>query len=128
MKFIMFNYNSLNCFLDNGFDLTDYTPLKGERCHYRRSHRVLLKVEGQEITVDEFSVVPVHPDDGSVTVLTRRHVSGMLNSLSRQTAKVYAEEIAEALGVTVRTVLGWRKYPNTLLSSYSRQEVLSWDN
>lgn len=127
MKFIVFNCNSLNCFLGSGIDLTDYKPLQGERCHYRRSHRIALKIEGQEITVDEFSVVPVHPLDGSITVLTRRHVSGILNSLSKQTAKVYAEEIAEALGVTYKTVMNWRKMPNNLLSSYTRKEVLSWE-
>lgn len=127
MKFIIFNSESIKCFLNSGTDLTAFPVLEGKRAHYSRSHRVELVIEKQTITVDEFSIVPVHPVDGSITVLTRRHVSGMLGSLCKQTAQIYAEEIAKALGVTARTVLGWRKYPNDLLSSYTRKEVLSWE-
>lgn len=127
MKFVVFNVNTIEVFIDSDIDLLDYPVLEGKRKHYSSSHRVELKVQGQTISVDEFSVVPVHPDDGKVTVLTRRHVSGMLNKLCKITAQLYAREVAEALGLSYRTVWGWRKLPNTLLSSYTRKEVKGWD-
>ncbi len=127
MKFIVFNANTIEVLLSSDIDLLEYPVLEGERKHYNLSHRVELKVQGQTISVDEFSIIPVHPDDGKITVLTRRHVSGILNKLCKTTAQLYAQEIAEALGVTCKTVMNWRKLPNNLLSSYTRKEVISWE-
>lgn len=103
-----------------GLNELKWTPIKARRGSSPKiRHRWYFTWQDEEYSVDEGSIIPLHPETGAVTVLTRRHIGKLLTHMGRMAPKE-AKVIAPAIDMTPATILSWRKLKNLRYASEYR--------